>query len=152
MRKSSIKLSPAQHEALARLTKKGVAPANQIRHAQIVLHADRGPKGPGWSICQISEALEVSRSTVGRVCKRFGEQGLDAALLRRPQPPRPQKRKLDGQAEAHLVALLGGQKPEQAERWSLRLIGEKLVEREIVESISDEMVRQVLKKMHSSRG
>jgi len=152
MKKSSIKLSEAQHRALERLTKTGVAPANQIRHAQILLHADRGPKGPGWSTSQIIEAFAVSRSTVERVCKRFREQGLDAALVRRPQPPRPQKRKLDGQAEAHLVALLCGQKPEEAERWSLRLVREKLVELEIVSSISHETVRQVLKKTNSSRG
>jgi transposase len=152
MTKRSITLSEGQHRALESLTKKGVAPANQIRHAQILLHIDRGPKGPGWSTAQIIEAFTVSRSTVERVRKRFLEQGLDAALVRRPQPARPHKRKLDGQAEAHLVALLCGQKPEEAERWSLRLVREKLVELEIVSSISHETVRQVLKKTNSSRG
>jgi transposase len=152
MKKSSIKLREEQHRDLERLTKKGVAPANQIVHAQILLHADRGPKGPGWSTSQIIAAFAVSRSTVERVCKRFREQGLDAALVRRPQPLRPQKRKLDGEAEAHLVALMCSQKPEEAERWSLRLVREKLVELEIVESISHETVRQVLKKTNSSRG
>ena len=87
-----------------------------------------------------------------RICRLFREQGLDAALFRRPQPPRPQKRKVDGAAEAHLVAVLWGQKPEGAERWSLRLVREKLVELEIVSSISHETVRQVLKKMNSSPG
>ena len=87
-----------------------------------------------------------------RVCKRFREQGLDGALLRRPQPPRPQKRKLDGEAEAHLVALLCGPKPEGVERWSLRLVREKVVELEIVESVSHETIRHVLKKTNSSRG
>jgi transposase len=142
-KKRSIKLSEAHRRALEGLTKKGVAPANQIRHAQIVLPADRGPKGPGWSTAQIVEAFAVSRSTVERVRKRFLEQGLDAALVRRPQPARPYQRKLDGEAEAHLVALLCRQKPEEAERWSLRLIREKLVELEIVSSISSETVRQV---------
>ncbi|HWZ18463.1 MAG TPA: IS630 family transposase [Ktedonobacteraceae bacterium] len=146
MTKRSITLSEGQHRALESLTKKGVAPANLIRHAQILSHIDRGPKGPGWSTAQIIEAFTVRRSTVERVRKRFLEQGLDAALVRRPQPARPHKRKLDGQAEAHLVALLCGQKPEEAERWSLRLVREKLVELEIVSSISHETVRQGVKK------
>jgi transposase len=107
---------------------------------------DRGPEGPGWSTPQIVEAYGVSRSTVERICRLYREQGLDAALFPRPQPPRPEKRKLDGEAEAHLVALLCGEKPEGVERWSLRLVGEKLVELEIVESVSHETVRQVLKK------
>jgi hypothetical protein len=72
--------------------------------------------------------------------------------MRRPQPPRPQKRKLDGEQEAHLVALMCHQKPEEAERWSLRLVRGKLIEMEIVSSISHETVRQCLKKMNSSRG
>ena len=152
MKKRSIKLPEEHHRALEHLTKKGRAPANQILHAQILLHADRGPKGLGWSTSQIIEAFAVSRSTVERVCKRYREQGLDAALVRRPQPPRPQKRKLNGEAEAHLVALLCGPKPEEAERWSLRLIREKVVELEIVESVSHETVRRVLKKMNVSRG
>jgi transposase len=94
----------------------------------------------------------VSRSTVERICRLFREQGLDAALFRRPQPPRPQKRKLDGEAEAHLVAVLCGEQAAGAERWSPRLVREKLVELEIVESVSHETVRQVLKNMNSSRG
>lgn len=145
-------LSEAQPASLERLTKTGKAPANQIRHAQILWHADRGPQGPGCYISQISETFGMSQSTVSRVCQRFRQQGLAAALLRRPQPERPQKRKLDGEAEAHLLALLWSQKPEGGERWSLRPIGEKLVELEIVEGISHETVRQVLKKTNSSPG
>jgi len=152
MKKSSIKLSAAQHREVERMTRTGHASANQIMHAQILLHADRGPNGKGWSTSQIIEAFAVSRSTVERVCKRFREQGLDAALVRRPQPLRPHKRKLDGEQEAHLIVLLCSQKPEEAEQWSLRLVKEKLVELEIVESISHETVRQVLKKTNSSRG
>jgi transposase len=152
MKQRSIQLSEAQRRALEGLTNKGVAPAHQIRHAQIVLHADRGAKGPGWSTAQIVEVFAVSRSRVERVRKRMLEQGLDAALVRRPQPARPSKRKLDGEAEAHLVALLCGQKPEEAERWSLRLVREKLGELQIVSSISHETVRQVVTKMNSSPG
>ena len=143
MKKHTIQLSQEQHQALEALISKGQAPARKITHAQVLLKVDRGPLGPGWSTSQIIEAFSVSRSTVERVCKRFREQGLDGALLRRPQPPRPQKRKLDGEAEAHLVALLCGPKPEGVERWSLRLVREKVVELEIVESVSHETIRHV---------
>jgi len=122
------------------------------KHAQVLLKVDRGPQGPGWSPTQIVEACGVSRSTLERICRLFREQGLDAALFRRPQPPRPQKRKVDGEAEAQLIALLCGQKPEGVERWSLRLVREKLIELEVVSSISHETVRQVLKKTNSSLG
>ena len=123
-----------------------------MKHAQVLLKVERGPQGPGWSTAQIVEALDVSRSTVERIGRLSREQGLDAALFRRPQPLRPQKRKLEGEAEAHLVALLYKGKPEEAERWSLRLVREKLIELEIVESICCETIRQVLKKTNSSPG
>ena len=152
MKKESIKLTAAQRQSIEQILSKGKALAWTLKHAQVLLKVDRGLQGPGWSTSQVVEAYGVSRSTVERICRLFREQGLDAALFRRPQPPRPQKRKLDGEAEAHLVALLCGEKPEGAERWSLRLVREKVVELEIVESVSHETVRQVLKKMNSSRG
>jgi transposase len=152
MKKESIKLTPAQRQSVEQILSKGKALAWTLKHAQVLLKVDRGPQGPGWSTSQIIEAYDVSRSTVERICRLFREQDLDAALFRRPQPPRPLKRKLDGEAEAHLIALLCGQKPEGAERWNLRLVREKLVELEVVSSISHETVRQVLKKMNSSLG
>lgn len=152
MKKESIKLTEAQRRSIEQLLSKGKALAWTLKHAQVLLKVDRGPQGPGWSTAQIVEAFEVSRSTVERICRLYREQGLDAALFRRPQPPRPQKRKVDGETEAALVALLCGPKPEGVERWSLRLVREKLVELEIVSSVSHETVRQVLKKMNSSPG
>jgi transposase len=152
MKKDSIMLSVVQRQSLEQILSKGKALAWTLKHAQVLLKVDRGPQGPAWSTAEIVEAFDVSRSTVERICRLFREQGLDAALFRRPQPPRPQKRKLDGEAEAHLVALLCTEKPEEAERWSLRLIREKLVELEIVERVSHETIRQVLKKMSSSPG
>ena len=146
MKKDSIMLTAEQRQSLEQILSKGKALAWTLKHAQVLLKVDRGPYGPGWSTSQIVEAYGVNRSTVERICRLYREQGLDAALFRRPQPPRPQKRKVDGEAEACLVALLCGPKPEGAERWSLRLIREKLVELEIVSSVSHETVRQVLKK------
>ena len=152
MKKDSIQLSAVQRQSLEQILSKGKALAWTIKHAQVLLHVDRGPQGPGWSTSQIIEAYGVSRSTVERICRLYREQGLDAALFRRPQPPRPQKRKLDGEAEAHLVAILCGEKPEGAEHWTLRVVRDKLIELEIVETISHETVRQVLKKTNSSPG
>lgn len=152
MKKESIKLTLAERKSIEEILHKGKALAWTLKHAQVLLKVDRGPQGPGWSTTQIVEAYDVSRSTVERICRLYREQGLDAALFRRPQPPRPQKRKLDGEAEAHLIALLCGGKPEGAERWSLRLLQGKLIELEIVEDVSHETLRQVLKKMNSSLG
>ena len=152
MAKYSVILTAAQREALEQLIRRGMAPARQLTHARILLKADRGPQGPRWSERQIHEALEVGESTVRRVRQRFVQEGMEAALSRRPQPARPQKRILDGEQEAHLLALLCGQSPAGQERWTMRLVASKLVELEIVTSVSHETVRQVLKKTNSSRG
>lgn len=146
MKKHSIVLTREQRRELEVLISTGQAPARKLTHARILLKADCGPEGPRWSNRQIHEALEVGETTVRRVRHSFAQGGLEAALNRRAQPPRPQKRKLDGEQEAHLVALLCGPTPEGYERWSLRLVADKLVELELVESVSHETVRQVLKK------
>ena len=146
MKKHSILLTQEQRRELEALISAGQAPARKITHARILLKADCGPDGPRWSVRQIHEALEVGETTVRRVRHSFVQECLEAALNRSPQPPRQEKRKLDGEQEAHLIALLCGQAPDGYERWSLRLVADKLVELEIVESVSHETVRQVLKK------
>jgi len=152
MKKKSIVLTAEQRRDLEALIKAGQAPARKITRARILLKADSGPQGPRWSNRQIHEALDVGESTVCRARHSFAQGGLAAALNRRPQPPRPEKRKLDGEQEAHLVALMCGQPPQGYERWSMRLVADKLVELEIVESVSHETVRHVLKKTHSNHG
>ena len=152
MKKKSIVLTAEQRRDLEALIKAGQAPARKITRARILLKADCGPQGPRWSNRQIHEALDVGESTVCRARHSFAQGGLEAALNRSPQPPRPEKRKLDGEQEAHLVALLCSQPPDGYERWSMRLVADKLVELEIVESVSHETVRHVLKKTHSNRG
>ena len=152
MKQQSIVLTAEQRRDLEALIKAGQAPARKITRARILLKADCGPQGPRWSNRQIHEALDVGESTVCRARHSFAQGGLEAALNRRSQPKRPQKRKLDGEQEAHLVALLCSQPPDGYERWSMRLVADKLVELEIVESVSHETVRQVLKKTHSNRG
>jgi transposase len=152
MKKDSVKLTREQRQQLEALISAGEASARPLMHARILLKTDYGSEGPRWTQQRIAEALEVGERTIGRVRHRFVEDGLEAALQRRPQPPRPQKRKLDGEQEAQVIALLCGSAPEGFERWSLRLVQQRLIELEIVESVSHETVRQVLKKTNSSRG
>src|SRR5207237_1835322 len=112
---------------------------------------DEGDAGPRLSDEAITEALDVNRSTVERVRIRCVEEGFEAAL--RPRPSRQlHPRKLDGAQEAHLIAVACSPAPKGRARWSLRLLADKLVELQIVDAISDETVRQTLKKTTSSHG
>ncbi|MDQ5850483.1 MAG: helix-turn-helix domain-containing protein, partial [Chloroflexota bacterium] len=123
----------------------GTAPARKLTHARILLKADQGPSGPGWVDAAIVEAVEVSQPTVSRVRKQFVEEGLEATLNRRA-PRRVYTRKLDGEQEAHLIALTCGDPPAGHLRWSMRLLATKLVELEVVGAISYQTVRRTLKK------
>ncbi len=146
MQKYVVKLTEQERHELEHLISTGKAAARKLLHARILLKADESTEGPVWPDQRINEALEVSLSTIARVRQRFVEQGLEEALHRRPQPERPQKRKLDGEVEAHLVALTCGPKPEGEGRWTVRLLAEKLVALGYVDQVSYETVRQALKK------
>ena len=146
MKKNTIELTQEQRQTLEQLISRGTAPARQIQHAHILLKADSSEWGLNWPDQHIREAFGVGISTIWRVRRRFVEQGFDDALTRRPQPERPSKRKLDGEKEAHLIALTCGEKPEGEGRWSLRLLAEKLIKLGEVDEVSHETVRQVLKK------
>jgi transposase len=140
-----VKLTPEEHQELKQLISSGQARARTLTRARILLKADEN-----WSDESISEALEVGVATVQRLRKRFVEGGLQALHDRKPH--REYLRKLDGKAEAHLIALSCSSPPEGHKRWTLRLLAERLVSLEEVESVSHETVRQVLKKMNLSPG
>ena len=127
------------------LTSKGRGSAAVLRRARILLKADEGGEGPGWTDPAICDALEVSLSTVARVRKAFVEEGLDAALDRK-KPQGRQYRKLDGEQEAHLIAVACSTPPEGRTRWTLKMLSNRLIELEIVDYISPECVRVTLKK------
>lgn len=146
-----VMLSADERSSLQKLIATGKAAAQKRLHAQILLKADTGPDGDGWTDQQIMEALDVGRSTVERVRQRLVEEGLEAALTRKPQQNRA-PRKIDGIAEAHLIATSCSKAPEGRTRWTLRLLADRLVALEIVDAISHETVRRVLKKTKSSRG
>jgi transposase len=146
-----VTLTESERDRLEDLIAAGAAPARKLAHARILLKADQGPDGPGWVDEVIAEAVEVSQPTVARVRRQYVEEGLEAALNRRP-PRREYRRKLDGEQEAHLVALACSGPPEGQARWSLRLLADKLVELEVADAVSYQTVRRVLKKTSSSRG
>ncbi|HEU5383056.1 MAG TPA: helix-turn-helix domain-containing protein [Ktedonobacteraceae bacterium] len=152
MKKHIICLSQEQRQALQQIVKAGTVPARQILQAQILLKVDAGPEGPNWSNKQIREAFGAVESTIWRVRTRFLAEGLPSAVARRKQPERPEKRKLQGEQEAHLIALACQTPPDGREHWTLRLLADKLVALEIVSSVSHETVRTTLKKTNSSPG
>ncbi len=150
-KKYHVTLTEDERTMLTTLITSGTAPARTLTHARILLKADQAAGGPAWTDEAIHDALDVGLSTIARVRERFVEQSIDDALHRR-STPRPRQRLLDGAEEAHLLALTCSAAPDGNERWTLRLLAEKLVELEYVDRVSHETVRQVLKKMSSSRG
>jgi transposase len=147
----AVELAEEERRYLKGLIAAGTAPASKLAHARILLKADQAPGGPGWVDTVIAEAVEVSQPTVCRVRRQYVEQGLAAALDRR-SPARRYERKLSGEQEARLVALSCSTPPAGRARWSLRLLADRLVELEIVDAVSYQTVRRVLKKTRSSRG
>jgi len=139
--KSVVQLGEQQRRQLRATIAAGRGPARALTHARILLKADRGESDPG-----IAHAVEVSLCTVERVRHRFVQAGLAAALQRLPQPARLDKRKLDGDAEAHLVTLACSHAPDGREHWTLQLLADRLVELKHVDGVSRETVRRTLKK------
>ena len=145
-KKYVVRLSDEERAMLERLVSVGKAAARKILHARILLAADQGPDGPGWPDERIAEGLVVSERTIGNVRRRLVEGGLEAALNRKKREHPPCLPKLDGKAEARLIALRCGEPPEGRMRWTLQLLADKMVELKVVDSLSYETVRRVLKK------
>jgi transposase len=152
MKKSLVTLTSDEREPLAARIAAGKAAAQKLAHARILLKADQSEGGPAWTDDRIAEAVEVSIATVERVCQRFVEQGLEATLVRQRQDQPSRERKLDGAAEARLVAVACSSPPDGRTRWTMQLLADRLVELEIVDTVSDETVRRGLQKTRSSRG
>jgi Homeodomain-like domain len=145
-KKYVVTLSSEEREQLSRLTQSGKAPARKIKRAHMLLKADTSDAKAQWTDAQISDAYQVHPNTVAEVRKRFVLDGLDGALRRKPAGHRA--RSLDGEAEAHLIALACSSAPEDHDHWTLRLLAERMVELHYVERLSYETVRQTLKKMN----
>jgi transposase len=145
-----VTLTAEERGELGRMIARGKADARKLAHARVLLQADEAEGGPARVDGEVASALDVSVRTVERVRQRFVEQGLAAALLPKPSS-RLYGRKLDGEQEAHLLALACAAPPEGKARWSLRLLAERMVALEHADTLSHETVRQTLKKTSSSR-
>ena len=143
-------LSIEDRQRLKDLTTSGAMKVRALKRAQILLKADSSSDGPAWSDGAIADALDVVPSTVANVRRRYVERGLEATLHGRYTGHNYPV--MTGEVEAHLIALSCSAPPDGRERWTLQLLANKLVELKQVEHISDETVRQTLKKTTSSRG
>jgi len=150
-KKYRVTLTDDERSMLTTLISSGSAPARMLTHARILLKADQAAGGPAWTDEAIHDALDVGLSTIARVRERFVEQSL-AAALHRCSPLRQRQRLLDGAEEAHLLAVACSAPPAGRERWTLRMLADKMVELAYVPSVSHETVRQILKKTSSSHG
>ncbi len=150
-KKYRIRLTTDEQQELKALVSRGRTAAYKQTHARILLMSDEAREDGGMKDADISGALGVGLSMVERVRRRCVEEGIESALNRRKQLRRRRKI-LDGEGEARLIAMACGEPPEGRAGWTLKLLADQLVECEIVETISTETVRMVLKKTNSSRG
>ena len=150
-KKYVVTLTSEERQMLQEMLSRGKTAARKLAHARILLKADASASGPAWSDDAIAQGLEVGRATVERVRKEFVEEGLQAALERR-KSCRVYERTLDGDDEAHLVALACSQAPEGRGRWTVRLLAARMVQLEYVEQVSKDTIWRVLKKTNLSLG
>ena len=145
MKRYQVQLSNEERTNLQKLISAGVAPARKLTRARILLKVDEG-----LTKSEVSRVLDVSINTVTNVCRSFQEQSV--AAIERKKPDREYERSLDGEAEAHLIAIACSEPPEGRERWTLRMLQREMVKRKHVVEVSHETVRTALKKTNSSRG
>ena len=146
-----VRLTSEERSHLEKLISSGTAPARKITRARILLKSDCSEGGPNWTYEAICNALDVNSLTVTTVRKAYAEGGLEK-VLNRKKPDREYAHCLDGNAEAHLIALACSDAPERYARWTLRLLRDRFVKLEIVESVSHETIRTTLKKTKLNLG
>lgn len=154
MKKYTVKLTKEEQQTLTSLVKTGKRAASKILHARLLLTVDEGEFADVRSIKtdkEIAHFFGINPSTFYRLRKRFVEEGLEAALLRKKHT-RTRPRKMTGEQEAHLVSLCCSPPPEGRSRWTLKLLSNRLIQLEIIDTISPATVGRVLKKMNLNRG
>ena len=147
-----VYLADDQRERLEQITRNGNAPAKKIQHARVLLLSDHNRPDGAWTRDRIGEALQMHVNTVDRIRKKFVREGEQPAINRKPRELPPTPPKLDGRAEAYLVAICCGPAPEGRTRWTLKLLADELVHRRVVTQVSAETVRKTLKKTSCSLG
>ena len=146
-----VTLEKEEREELTALVSKGSGNARRMRRARILLMADEAQANGGWKDADIAAALSASVRTVERTRQKCVEMGIEAAL-NHTQPKKIRNKILDGDAEARLIQLACSEAPDGREDWSMQLLADKLIELEVVETVSRETVRTTLKKTNLSRG
>jgi len=152
MEKFKVTLSAEERQALDRMVSSGKAAARKLVHARILLLADEGPGGPRCSDEEIVDTLNVGLSTLLRVRRRFVTEGLESAIHPRPRPPRPEKVKIQGEVEQHLIRLACSDPPAGRCCWTLQLRADRLIALGCCPNVSRETVRQALKETPSNLG
>lgn len=150
-KKYIVELDATERDRLNALISKGKAPARSILKARILLKADQGEGAPGWRDAEIIAALDTNRTMVSRVRKKLVTEGLDAVLTRKKRETPPVAPIFDGAAQARLTALACSEPPEGHARWTIRLLAEHVVAREIVPAAHFNTVGRALKKTISNR-
>ncbi len=146
-----VRLTKEEREEMTAMVNKGKGQARRLRRARILLMADEAQENGGWKDADIAHALGAGVRTVERTREKCVRMGIEAAL-NHTKPKKTRGKVLDGAAEAHLVQLACSEAPDGHERWSMQLLTDKLIELEIVETVSTETVRTTLKKMNLSLG
>lgn len=145
-----VTLTKDERNELEALTKKGKIEARRFKYARALLLCDAGPEGPSWKVADVANALGVTSRSIEHLKKRFVEEGLEAALERKPLDKPPREVVFDGAFEARLISLACSEAPEGHQRWTVRLLAEKAVELGFAETVSHMTVQRTLKKMNFS--
>jgi transposase len=143
-----VTLTQQERKELEALTRRGKTHARRFIHARALLLCDAGDDGPAWNVADVAKALGVTSRTIEHLKKRFVEDGLEAALERKPREKPPREVTFDGAFEARLIAMACSEVPAGHQRWTVRLLADKVVELNIAPSVSHMTVQRVLKKTH----
>ena len=141
-----VTLTQQERKELEALTRRGKTHARKFIHARALLLSDAGDDGPAWNVADVAKALGVTSRTIEHLKRRFVEDGLEAALERKPREKPPREVRFDGAFEARLIAMACSDVPEGHQRWTVRLLADKVVELNIAPSVSHMTVQRVLKK------
>ncbi len=145
-----VTLTEQERKDLEALTRNGKTGAKKFIYARALLLCDAGPDGPAWAVADVADALGVTSRTIEHLKQRFVEQGIEAALKRKPSEKPPREVIFDGAFEARLIALACSDAPEGYDRWTVRLLADKSVELKFASSVSHMTVQRVLKKTNLS--
>ncbi len=145
-----VTLTEEERKELETITRRGKTHARRVLQARALLLCDAGEAGPAWNVADVAEALGLTSRTIEHLKQRFVEDGLEAAIERKPREKPPREIIFDGAFEARLIALACSDAPDGRRRWTVRLLADKAVELKFAESVSHMTVQRVLKKTNLS--